>query len=102
MARTRHGHHIPKTELDEEPYEAVSICGGVYNCGQCIEDAAKAPKHGGVVVPLIDRTGEVHKQVGWIEVDAEGNAIGEMTISDPEFTKKLFPTGMYSFGFEKD
>jgi len=98
MARTTHGHHIPKTELDEGPYEDVaSICGGVYNCGQCIEEARKTPKHGGKVVRLIDRVGSQRKEIGWVEIDEKGRIIGELVITDTDFSRNwMNPVGNFS------
>lgn len=83
MARTTHGHHIPGTELDEEPYYPASICGGPYGCGQCIEETRKSPKHGGKVVPLTERLSGEGNEVGWVEIDeSTGVPIGELIITD--------------------
>lgn len=89
MSRTTHGHHIPGTELDENAYTSVSICGGPYGCGQCIEETRKTPKHGGEIVDLFDDSNPDGKAVGWVEVDSSGRIVGDMIITNMSRKKVL-------------
>jgi hypothetical protein len=43
-------------------------------------------------VPLIDRTGEEVREIGWAEVDEDTGAVGDMVITD-EPAKLKFAAG---------
>lgn len=50
-------------------------------------------------VPIVDRTGDEPKEVGWAHVDEDGNVI-DQDITDPETIMKMLPKALSLYGQE--